>query len=224
MAIENNIIKPPVQLVADVAKVLKANTYSLGNLCQHPNINMWSKYKPVQSEKVSLWSRDAEGKLVPDTTEWMKVRYGLANKITTMSITEVFNKDNVWGYNRPNGGTSQPFRLGDFIGYYHDAVQPFGFGWPTEMKCESETSDYFVVSCFYDKACMAFGWRADGCLNFRDCFLENSQITDRYFTVVMRAWNSKTQTYRDLWFMMSAEKSIGENLAYSNPVSLVQIP
>ena len=85
--------------VAMVKAELGAATNDVGQLCIHPNVNKWSKWKPV-----------AKAQVTPMTLEDMKsVSFGL---------------DYNGHYNKPLGGASSPFRLGDFRGYYHNAYPP----------------------------------------------------------------------------------------------------
>ena len=94
MALPNSNIS-----VATVRSELGAATNNVGQLCIHPNVNKWSKWKPV-----------AKAQVTPMTLEDMKsVSFGL---------------DYNGHYNKPLGGASSPFRLGDFRGYYHNAYPP----------------------------------------------------------------------------------------------------
>ncbi len=93
MALPNSNIS-----VAMVRNELGAATNKVGQLCIHPNINMWSKWKPVRHSSVT-----------PITEEQLKsVSFGLSGS----------------SYNRPVGGVSSPFRLTDFHNYNHGAYPP----------------------------------------------------------------------------------------------------
>lgn len=128
MAIENNIIKSPVHLVANVANILRCNDTRLSALCKHPNVNKWSRHKPV--------SFDGIPNNVIDETRWkgsdnrssvwgLKVNLiptnGAYNGID--SYAQPSNPNYEW--DKPLGNYyKSPFRLGDFSGYYHNA-KPF---------------------------------------------------------------------------------------------------
>lgn len=80
----------------DISTTLVGNTIgnssrNVGVLCTSSTINKWSKFKPVKTP----W---------PDANDnW----YGL-------------DPTNNWAWVLPSGGSTNPFRLGDFRGYEHD--------------------------------------------------------------------------------------------------------
>ena len=99
-----------------VATTLEELTYDLGTLCQSNNINKWSKWKPVRKAQVT-----------PMTAEDMKsVAYGLYGE----------------GYNKPQGGASSPFRLGDFRNYNHDAYPPIS---PMIISVDGQTTPPYNI-------------------------------------------------------------------------------
>lgn len=97
-----------------ITTTLVGNTIGLasndvGTLCSSIKINKWSKHKPVRYTTTS-----------PLTDAQLKdVNYGL-------NVTSNTNLDSPteWTYLRPSGGYAQPYRLGDFRGYNHQA-RPF---------------------------------------------------------------------------------------------------
>ena len=50
MSIVNGIITAPVS-IEDVKKILNESSNDIATLCKNHNINMWSKYKPVNLRK-----------------------------------------------------------------------------------------------------------------------------------------------------------------------------
>ena len=104
--------------VAMVKAELGAATNDVGQLCIHPNVNMWSKWKPVRFNSVS-----------PITQANLEaVNYGIGWK-SYASIdavkTAYENREEVINYNKPRGGLyNEPYRLGDFRNYEHSAIQP----------------------------------------------------------------------------------------------------
>lgn len=113
MALPNSNIS-----VSMVKAELGAATNDVGRLCIHPNVNMWSKWKPVRFNSVS-----------PITQANLEaVNYGIgwksyANIDAVKSAYE--NREEVINYNKPRGGLSnEPYRLGDFRNYEHSAIQP----------------------------------------------------------------------------------------------------
>ena len=105
MALPNDKISIPM-----VARELGTTENDLGRLCIHPNINMWAKRKPVIDTR----------NIVPDgeVGRGGDGRYGL--QLTAYSGDDTV----ITTYNRPTGGASSPYRLQDFTGYDHVAVNP----------------------------------------------------------------------------------------------------
>ena len=101
-----------------VAQTLGVGSNDVGTLCQHANINKWSKWKPVCINKTN-------GITVADLAS---VNYGISFPIFR-SLENLFlaYHDGVgggadWFYAKPTGSSNAPFRLGDFRNYKHDAV------------------------------------------------------------------------------------------------------
>ena len=122
MALPNDKISIPM-----VARELGTTENDLGRLCIHPNINKWSKFKPIQNSKKG----DVQ------LADYISVNYGiqfpiysnvasLIEGITTRVIPPAPDYSPIWKYLRPNGGVNQPYRIGDFRGYKHNSVIPFG--------------------------------------------------------------------------------------------------
>ena len=103
-----------------VGNTLGIPSKDVGTLCSAGSINKWSKYKPVIYPAIAT----------AGITNWWKAVDGNCG----LSITEYSDIDNLvtaiingvtWTYNKPTGGSSSPYRLGDFRGYEHNAVTPF---------------------------------------------------------------------------------------------------
>lgn len=93
-----------------VGNTLGSSSRDVGTLCTHPNINKWSKNKPISVNKIEgLTSDDRLG-----------VDYGLVPPATKTNYTPVYSAN--WVYNKPTGGASSPYRIGDFRGYEHLAT------------------------------------------------------------------------------------------------------
>lgn len=115
MSVNNGEIIAPVS-IDDVKSVLGESSNDLATLCKSANINMFSRYKPVSYPKL-FDVTDAERK---------SIGHGIspASKAST-SLSGALIKEVAqlnWSYTKPSGGSSSPYRLGDFKGYYHDAV------------------------------------------------------------------------------------------------------
>lgn len=97
----------------------------LGTIIATANINMWARFKPVKLATVGLIT-DAQrasvnhGITLPDITR---------GDISASNVMDAAANAATWGYDRPTGGASEPFRLADFAntisqGYFHGA-HPF---------------------------------------------------------------------------------------------------
>lgn len=134
MALSNNKITAPVS-VDDVADCLGMNRSStLADLCTSSKINVWAKYKPTVFPS-------------PFPDDWYKSKdgnYGLNitvdNRVSSWSalVAEYSKANNGYSniYNRPSGGATSPYRLGDFRGYNH--------------KAKPEISDYLAASNYME--------------------------------------------------------------------------
>jgi hypothetical protein len=97
-----------------VANTLGVTTRNVGKLCASSKINMWSKRKPVRDTRLSIPANEVGVGNSPNSAE----NYGL--------IIPAYQGDDslLTTYARPTGGSSSPYRLGDFRGYDHKAVAP----------------------------------------------------------------------------------------------------
>ena len=95
-----------------VASAIGAGSNDVGALCTHPNINKWSKWKPVNhSSVVGLTESQFSG-----------LKYGINIFELFSTVGTTFNSQN-WNYNKPT--SLSPKRLGDFRLYEHTAPVPF---------------------------------------------------------------------------------------------------
>ena len=103
-----------------VGQTLGTSSRDVGTLCTHPNINKWSKWKPVRFDKVT-------GLTLP---ELKSVNYGIGinNYSSVDNVKSAYaNEISVWTYLRPRGGQINEFyRLGDFRNYNHSASEIVG--------------------------------------------------------------------------------------------------
>lgn len=88
-------------------------------LCKHPNINMWSKRKPV---RLPTASPNRSG-------DWWKSsarNCGIAPTFVNdyRKIPQLVEAGTDWVYESPIGGQGSPYRLADFMEYNHKATSP----------------------------------------------------------------------------------------------------
>lgn len=108
-----------------VSNELGISTHDISKLCTSPNINMWSRWKPIQATTTSGITEDI----------LTKNNYGISYPIfvSTSSVQDYFDGDqNQWTYSKP----TDVYRIGDFRNYKHDAVQIL-----TSVKLPTSGSD-----------------------------------------------------------------------------------
>lgn len=121
MSYANNIISAPVS-IDDIKAVLGESSNDVATLCRSSNINMWSKKKPVRLANPfpdinGTWYR------ADDDDLGIQINKGANTNLGTLYAGASFV------YKKPGGGSAQPYRMSDFIGYNHNA-KPF-------LYCES---------------------------------------------------------------------------------------
>ena len=103
---------------SDMSQISSRNTFDLGRLCTHTNINKWAKYKPIHHSGLQILSESARTDRQGDGEY-----YGVKIRMDSMDMGSLHNV--TFAYNRPKGGASSPYRLSDFIneagtaGYNH---------------------------------------------------------------------------------------------------------
>lgn len=114
-----------------VRNLLNEDTNNVGLLCISPNVNMWSKRKPVRNSDVNIAESDV-GKTSDGWWGLLLPAYsGDDTKLTT--------------YKKPRGGSSEPYRLGDFRGYYHNAQIPIVLSSaPDEIEKKEQTLAFIM--------------------------------------------------------------------------------
>lgn len=119
MALANGKITAPVS-IDDLKNLFGEGSGDLATLCTSPKINVWAKYKPTVYPS-------------PFPDDWYKAKdgnYGINITVENGKnnwkdlVAEYSKANNGYGtlYNKPTGGASSPYRLGDFRGYFHNAA------------------------------------------------------------------------------------------------------
>ena len=103
---------------SDMTQISSRNTFDLGRLCTHANINKWAKYKPIHHSGLQILSESARTDRQGDGEYYgVKIRMDSGDMASLHNVT--------FAYNKPKGGASSPYRLSDFIneagtaGYNH---------------------------------------------------------------------------------------------------------
>ena len=121
MSYSNGKITAPVT-VTDVQTALSSASKDVGALCSSTSVNVWAKYKPVV----------LAGFVPLRTSDWWKGTSGKCGMLITTytSLTSLFSAlaggTYEWGRESLTGGSVSPYRLLDFDGYNHNAVNPVG--------------------------------------------------------------------------------------------------
>lgn len=181
MSIVNGIITAPVS-IEDVKKILNESSNDIATLCKNHNINMWSKYKPV-----NLTKKFVADTLNSDGRSWTapsgKLGWWLGNNtvddaalvIPLVTRKSDFDSDKgKWRYNKPYGGNESPYRLSDFAGYYDDAQPPIYPAYPnTNEFFISETATFSIYTTNTSDIDYP-----DQCVSLKDIFQILTQSTD----------------------------------------------
>ena len=150
----NGKITAPVS-IDDVKRALGESSDDLATLCNSDSIIPWSRCKPIaysqpftdippvrEDRTINVTSYYGApcivrcGILVPE------IKYDVNNFNAIFDIAERLDSDNTWGnrfapsatYNgyHLHGGTSEPYRLGDFRNYYNNASKTFAINTPNK--------------------------------------------------------------------------------------------
>ena len=129
--------------VAMVRDELGAATNDVGQLCIHPNVNMWSKWKPVRFNSVS-----------PITQANLEaVNYGIGWKSYAnidAVVSAYKNREDVLNYNKPRGGLyNEPYRLTDFINYEKTAIIPIAGALVTQQAQNIENGQTTITGSVF---------------------------------------------------------------------------
>ena len=133
MALANGKITAPVS-IDDLKNLFGERSNDLATLCKSSKINVWAKYKPTvfPSPFPDDWYKSKDGNYGLNITVDNRVSSWIA------LVAEYSKANNGYSniYNRPSGGATSPYRLGDFRGYNH--------------KAKPEISDYLVASNYME--------------------------------------------------------------------------
>jgi hypothetical protein len=94
-----------------IANTIGVGSNDVGTLCASNKVNKWSKYKPIRLNKLS-------GVTLDDQIN-NNFSFDLDNEVSTSPETASLKN---WAYLKPTGGATSQYRMGDFRGYYHQAL------------------------------------------------------------------------------------------------------
>lgn len=111
----------------DIQQAVEYESPDLGDCIASGEINRWAKWKPLRLNKIGMLTTD----------ERKENNWGLKlTKFTTISAL-VSGYSTEWTYLRPNGGTSQRFRISDFL---NTSVSSSGYNKNARCFFEKEQS------------------------------------------------------------------------------------
>lgn len=134
---ENLIISAPNITPGEVKNLLGNPKTAVYNVCLSPNINEWSRYKPIYKAgrtgidfhfRAVGYDAALHGLVARSYSSWNSLANALISDGKLKAISD-------WSYDQNILKTSlAPKRLGDFDGYYHKATPPFaGFFCPPTL-------------------------------------------------------------------------------------------
>lgn len=174
MSVIDEKITAPVS-IDDVKSVLGYSSNDLASLCTYKGINMWAKYKPVDSDNAFL----------DINTGWKGKRNDCnINYPKTTSIYDI--KDY---YSQADNGfthrmASAPYRLGDFRGYNHNAKSEYLGITTTSPSAEDAVS----ISAAYNLQSVNSDW-----ISMKDLLNDGSNITYHFGVLLYNNNGNKLQ-------------------------------
>ena len=140
MPYNNGIVSAPVS-VYDIRSAVSHSSGDLGTLIMNGAINKWAKFKPFRCNQIGIMPvLDSNGLPVKQLAIGSHYRYLIDSNCglrinyrnygrdaclqKTISMMNAGNDDDIWTYERPAGGSNQPFRYVDYCGYNRYA-RPF---------------------------------------------------------------------------------------------------
>ncbi len=158
MSVIDGKITAPVS-IDDVKSVLGYGSDDLASLCTYEGINMWAKYKPVDSDNAFL----------DINTGWKGKRNDC--NINYPKATSIYDIKDY--YSQANNGfthrtASAPYRLGDFRGYNHNARSEYLGISTTSPSAEDAVS----ISAAYNLQSVDSDW-----ISMKDLLNDGSSIT-----------------------------------------------
>ena len=221
MAYNDGYISAPVGFY-DVQRCLGSSSGDDGTLCTRSNINMWAKYKPIKYNKIGVMTDTDFATNVEQSSSTYVCTWGIkrSNSYNYSDFEENgVIKSQVWTYNRPTGGSTSPYRITDFNGYYHRAVAPIEIHLPTEdvIAIPSESgADGSTLMFAFEFGNAVYGWYSDKCISL-STFLTATELG--YYPTIQMVCSSGS-TYR---YAVSADKTVQGFLNSGNPMGYVLV-
>lgn len=114
-----------------VRRTIGSSKTDVGGLCIDNKVNMFSYYKPVDSDKITTDPNS-------DWPSLVKNSFGLIIPSLTLPIDTSQN----WSWDKPKGGALSPYRLSDFGGYEHAAKPCISSGCTDKVSVNMADAGY----------------------------------------------------------------------------------
>ena len=195
---------------ADISPVLGVGSDDLGYLCsnQHGKINIWSRFKPMIWNDVSIHMYD-DYVNNNDKSKWWQgnpstkqcglyIPYLAASYANTPSRLSTFFTDEMyWTLDAPEPNSVQPARALDFDGYNHYAINPIAFDNVPAIVPVSSGRRFQL-----DLEIATQGDTHN--LGFKDICFKGDPLSNWYLGLIMR--KTETRTY-----VVTSDTPIGSN-------------
>ena len=211
MSYSNGIVNAPVT-VYDIRNAVSHSSGDIGTLIGNGSINKWAKYKPVRNASINTVSGQwdySNNKWLSSATWWkgsgncglsIQAFTEFGNSLTTPGtfMYKLINGQLGWDYQRPGGGSQQPYRYADFAQYNRNAVQPYGDIGATNIYINNQGQAQVDWEITYVD---------DLNLRLSDIVVSGHPLTDFYLGVIL--WKNST------WYIFTSSVKFagGESLS-----------
>lgn len=159
------VISGSVAQLADVKAVLGESVNTLSGLCKSSKVNKWSKCKPVV---YASYAPDRSG-----TAWWHGTNRNCSLTINTYTNASGLSSGYTsnYGYVKPSGGSTSPYRLLDFQGYNHKAPT-LGMVYMSGEQDDQGRIIYYISGTSLPTIQFSF-YEVSSAINIMDLFYKN---------------------------------------------------
>ena len=214
---------------AKVNTAIGASHTDLGALCRDSNIKMWAKYKPVVWASIDTLAALNSGSITwnpnaASNLQWWKssngdygldysnaqvnVGIGTSGVITALEAiaAKIDGGANGWGYTKPSGGSSSPYRLTDFLQYNHSIANPISS--VTAANVAASLTSAYSISCEIRRAAMTNITQRD--------YLIPEDITQQTLNIGIAIFKKSGNTYSPIAWVFGETSWLGAGITYSD--------
>lgn len=163
--------------ISDVNTVLGVASNDLGTLCKASVVNMWAKYKPVTYQGLkTMTGKMSESPYWKGTDGHCGIAITVYDSLGTLSSGFIKNLYELSQSTLWSRAEVTDYRLADFDGYDHAAINPIGAISTTALYIDGQNR----VTLAFDKEIVS-----DDNLEIGDISVEDVPLTDFYFSVLL---------------------------------------